>query len=131
MIQISILLSLCFSSYISIGMESSHDLLSDDDSNTVAAEEGDECVEASANLGNYGEDQETQQGEAQQQAPDRMTNPPFKVPGPPSFSQRVPTEELRRLCIETPHTRMFAVVEGPNPSFPTRHGSWKGHDGQR
>ena len=66
-------------------MESSHDLLSDDDSNTVAAEEGDECVEASVNLGNYDEDQETQQGETQQQAPDRMTNPTSKVPGAQAF----------------------------------------------
>ena len=100
-------------------------------SNTVAAEEDDEWVKASANLEDYDEDQEAQQGETQQQAPDKMTNPPSKVPNPPSFSQRVCTEELRCLCIETPHTRMVAIVEGPNPSFPMTHGSWKGHDGQK
>ena len=117
--------------YISTGMESSHDLLSDDGSNTVAAEEDDEWVEASANLEDYAEDEERQQGETQQQAPDRMTNPPSKVPHPLSFSQRVPTEELKHLCIEIPRTRMVAVVEGPNPSFPMTHESWKGHDGQK
>ena len=55
--------------YIATGMESSHDLSSDDGSNTVAAEKDDEWVQASANLEDYDEDQETQQGETQQQAP--------------------------------------------------------------
>ena len=40
---------------------------------------------------------------------------PSPVTGPPLHPQSVPTEELRNNCLDPPHTRMIAVVEGPTP----------------